>query len=115
MVKRKSGNTKRLENTTLGQRIRAGREWVGLTQAEAAVQLEVSSPAIVSNWENDQSVPEGRTLVIMPGVFGVDGHWLLTGEGEMVLSPPTEAERLVRAARELFGPPPKAPDPKRIR
>jgi transcriptional regulator with XRE-family HTH domain len=45
----------------------------------------------VSKWENDEALPEGQVMVALPGVLDIDGHWLLTGDGDMKRSDPSLA------------------------
>lgn len=41
-----------------------------------------TSPGTVHAWFARTKTPELRWLVRLPGVLGVDGHWLLTGRGD---------------------------------
>ena len=53
----------------------------GLTQAGLAHSLGVRE-ATVSSWFNSGAVPSGVLILRLPKLLEVDGHWLLTGEGE---------------------------------
>jgi transcriptional regulator with XRE-family HTH domain len=55
-----------------------------------------------SRWVNDEVLPKGTALVRLPGILNVDGHWLLTGEGEMVRPASGEAEWRVRRVRDAL-------------
>ena len=58
----------------------------GLDQSGLARALGVRD-ATVSDWFKKGSKPSGAVLMKMPDVLDVDGHWLLTGQGEMVRAP----------------------------
>ena len=51
-----------------------------IPQAEWARRLGVYSSTI-GDILNKQRLPNGEILLKMAGVFDVDGHWLITGEG----------------------------------
>ncbi len=51
----------------------------GLSQKDLAHALGVR-PATVSAWFQHGKLPGGATMLALPGVLRVDGHWLLTGE-----------------------------------
>ena len=61
---------------TLGQRIRALRKNEGLTQAELAKELGVSSSAI-GMYEQNRRVPDNETLLQICGIFGVTSDYML--------------------------------------
>lgn len=46
------------KNTELGRKIKAARVAKGLSQSELAEKCEVSSSAIISNWENGNNFPD---------------------------------------------------------
>lgn len=60
-------------------RLREGLEHRGISQTELARRLEVRV-ATVNEWLNRDTMPSGPTMLRLPGMLGVDGHWLLTGE-----------------------------------
>lgn len=38
----------------------------------------------VTAWVGNDYLPGGEQMTRLPGLLGCDGHWLLTGEGDMV-------------------------------
>lgn len=73
-------------------RIKQVRNEAGLSQAEFADKLSLSRNYI-SLIEIGQREPSERTLNDICRIFGVDGEWLKTGEGEMFV-PLTRSEEL---------------------
>ena len=63
---------------TIGQRIRARRVALKMTQRELSAATGYSH-AIVSQWENDLSKPKNTLLVAR--ALKTSMEWLLTGEG----------------------------------
>ena len=61
-------------------RLRRGLEKREMTQADLARALDVGE-ATVSEWFTRGRVPQGDVFLRLPGVLGVNGHWLLTGDG----------------------------------
>lgn len=61
-------------------RLREAMELRGLNQSGLADLLGVRI-ATVSNWFTRDRVPMGDVVIRMPDALGVNGHWLLTGEG----------------------------------
>lgn len=72
----------------LGDRIKQIRLHAGLTQTEFGQKM---TPAVttsaVSSWESTGGVKLENLMQII-GLFGIDGHWLLTGDGHMFRAPP---------------------------
>ena len=56
-----------------------------LSQSEVARRIGCRQ-SIVSDWLQKDRAPSGIYLTKLPAALDVDGHWLLTGEGEMDLS-----------------------------
>lgn len=73
---------------TLGDRITAGREAVGLSQGQLAERLGVKEKTIQA-WENDRVEPRANRAQMLAGLLGVSLIWLLTGEGDGVDEPGT--------------------------
>ena len=66
-----------------------------MTQTVLAQLLDVNLPT-VNRWLNRDVLPDGASLVKLPAILVVDGHWLLTGEGEMVRKPmPEETQAML--------------------
>lgn len=63
-------------------RIKAVRKESGLNQTEFAKRLWVSL-STVQKWETGVNRVPDNVAQLMAQRFGVDLHWLLTGEGEM--------------------------------
>ena len=85
----------------LGARIAALRKNAGLSQAELAVQLQISASAM-GMYEQGRREPSAQVLVEMARILGVSTDYLLTGiagvdQGEdfqrMLLSRITTADR----------------------
>lgn len=71
----------------------------GISQNELARALSVEGKrvytSVVNRWlprsgQEDWRpiLPSGEYMLRLPEILGVDGHWLLTGEGEMLSIPP---------------------------
>ncbi len=63
---------------TLGQRIVTLRTDKAISQGQLAQMLGVSRQA-VSKWENDQSSPDTRNLILMTEILDTDLEYLATG------------------------------------
>lgn len=75
----------------------------GWSQQALAGALDVTQ-ATVSGWFAKGSFP-GEVILRMPAALGVDGHWLLTGEGPMEAVDPGDrgyAEGVRRAADAML-------------
>lgn len=72
---------------TLGKRIKAARKRFGITQREIAKEFDIS-PAAVSSWERDETVPEFDKLGRLALVLKVPDSWLIKGTGD----PPQDDE-----------------------
>ena len=70
--------------------------------------------SVVGSWLKG-SMPGGEYMLRLPGALGVDGHWLLTGEGTMERRPTSEAEALVAHFRELLARPTPVTPPSRFK
>ena len=72
------------KHETIGGRLKAWREAVRLTQAEAATQLGMPLRTF-QNYEMDARAPGADAIEgFVRG--GINANWLLTGEGPMLLS-----------------------------
>jgi len=75
---------------TLGKRIQAARtrfKKPKMTQQHLADEFGIS-PAAVSAWERDETIPEFGNLCRLPAILKVPAEWLLTG-GE---APPLDGD-----------------------
>ena len=66
----------------IGERIKDVRTKAGESQKRFAEKLGISLRA-VQDYETGKNTPGGKVLQKICTLCGVDGHWLLTGEGEM--------------------------------
>ena len=78
-------------------RIRLVRDHLGMTQKEAAERVG-GSTSTWQQYESGKSVPGGLVLAALVEL-GIDGTWLLTGEGEML----PEESRKVGVDLDLLG------------
>ena len=58
---------------------------IGLTQEEFSKRIGVARSQ-VSSWKSGVHSPSGTALKMMESEFNLNTSWLLTGEGEMLLS-----------------------------
>ena len=67
------------KKTTLGQRIRAERERLGLTQRGLAIVIGVKSrsPMVISKWETDQAEPSVEKINRLCKLFEISADLLL--------------------------------------
>ena len=80
----------------------------GVVQADIARALGVDRSR-VSRWFNPDAVqgevPGPDYLPLLPDLLGVDGHWLLTGEGPMHRKDPAASrvalDRIERVLRDM--------------
>lgn len=64
------------------ERLRRAMDAAGMDQRTLARSLRVRE-ATVSDWFGKGILPRLDVMARVPGVLRVDGHWLLTGEGDM--------------------------------
>lgn len=89
---------------TQNERIRAVRKKVGLTIVEFGDRLGVSNSAI-SMIENGKNNASNQTITQICQTFGVNEHWLRTGEGEMMAPQDREKEIMAFIGDILKGEP----------
>ncbi|MEY8386177.1 helix-turn-helix transcriptional regulator [Oscillospiraceae bacterium 38-13] len=82
----------------MSNRIKAVREALKLSQREFGEKLGVSRD-VISNIEYGRVQPRELLLRHMCQLYGVNQGWLETGEGDMFLHSPREAEKLDEALR----------------
>ncbi len=75
----------------IGARFRAVRQYLGITQSEIADQLNMNR-ASISKIDTGESAPNVKILNYLGRTHKINLHWLLTGEGEMVLGKSKEIE-----------------------
>ncbi|MEF2676035.1 MAG: helix-turn-helix transcriptional regulator [Eubacteriales bacterium] len=66
-----------------GEKFKAARTAAGLTQEQAAEQLNVSRQTI-SNWENNRSYPDILNVLAMSDIYSVSLDQLLKGDQDLV-------------------------------
>jgi len=76
---------------TIGVRIKAIRG--SLSQKDFAIKIGAGQKSIHS-WEVGHAAPGARSLEAIHRVFGVDIHWLLTGEGETYINKDREENNI---------------------
>lgn len=81
-------------------RLKAVRKAVGLTQQEFADRLGIKRGA-VANYEIGRNAPIDAVISLICREFGVDEHWLRTGEGEMFAPVDPENQLMEWAGRVL--------------
>lgn len=74
---------------TFGDRLAAARHYAGLSQEEFSRRLGVKL-STARGWEDDLNEPRANKLQMMAGLLNVSVVWLLTGEGDGVVSAPDE-------------------------
>lgn len=66
--------------TTLADRIKAAREAKGMTRAELARRVKISSTAMTFLEEGHSKDLQGSNVFPMADALGVSARWLLTGK-----------------------------------
>ncbi|EMN1953037.1 helix-turn-helix domain-containing protein [Citrobacter koseri] len=74
---------------TIGERIRARRKELKLTQKSLAKALKLSDVSI-SQWERDDSEPTGKNLFALTKVLKCSPTWILFGDEDQTPEEPTE-------------------------
>ncbi|MBD0319486.1 MAG: helix-turn-helix domain-containing protein [Gemmatimonadetes bacterium] len=69
-----------MELSAFFERLRQVLDDRGMSQADLARELGVGV-ATVSEWFTRGRVPNGDVMLRLPLALGVNGHWLLTGDG----------------------------------
>jgi len=75
----------------LGSRIIEAREALGLSTAQLARRLGISTPTL-AKWENGAADPRTNRLVTLAGMLGVSPTWLLSGLGDGPAAQTADAE-----------------------
>lgn len=82
------------------ERLRSSIRAAGISDREFGARVD-ASPSSVSSWFTLGRLPDAETLMRIPGALGLNGHWLLTGEGpRYLIRVDEEAEALVQRGRE---------------
>jgi transcriptional regulator with XRE-family HTH domain len=56
---------------------------MGISKNELARRVGAAGPTVIE-WFTRGALPDGEKLARLPEALGVNGHWLLTGEGSML-------------------------------
>jgi repressor LexA len=72
--------------STIGERLREARENKTLDQATLAAKVGIVTRTL-QRWEKGEQVPDGLYITKVAKATSVQASWLLTGEGEMYLTP----------------------------
>ncbi len=89
--------------STLATRLGMARQRAGITQAALADLLGLGAGSRISDWESGRTAPTAATLVQLPRLLGVNGHWLLTGVGPMAIGGGNEEAQIEAAGKILSG------------
>lgn len=92
---------------TIGDRIRARRKAVGLTQQGLAEAFGINRVS-VTLWENNSTAPERDKIVPLAEILQCEPEWLLTGQGNA----PEEAETGITRRLRVVSANPKQKKPK---
>lgn len=68
------------ERTAIWDRIQSTLDGRGVTQAVVAKSLGIRDTT-VNSWYRGRSTPDSVTIGRLCAVFGLNGHWILTGQG----------------------------------
>lgn len=68
-----------MKKTSVGERIRARRKELRLTQKELSAKVGVSHVSI-SQWEKDETAPRGDNLMSLSRALGVSADFITSGE-----------------------------------
>lgn len=93
-----ANNEKDAQRADIAERLRQGREYVGLSQEEVALVLGVSRPA-VTNMELGQRKVEATEIVTLSKLYRRTVEYLLTGKDPITEAP----EQLAFLARAIKG------------
>jgi transcriptional regulator with XRE-family HTH domain len=89
--------------STLATRLGVARQRAGMTQGVLAKALGLGAGSRISDWEAGRTAPTAATMVQIPNVLGVSGHWLLTGSGPMAVGQGNDEARIEAASKILAG------------
>lgn len=88
----------------MNNRVKDLRQHIGATQAEFARRINLSRN-FIAQIEIGSKKPSERTIADIIRVYGVDEHWLRTGEGQMCRQPKNEADELASLFADIVGKP----------
>ena len=76
--------------SNVGERFKAIRECLGITQARMAQELRISS-CYISRIESGDSSPSSTLIYLFSLIYGVDEHWIATGKLPQASESPSKA------------------------
>ncbi len=88
-----------MDNGSIGQRVIRLREYFGIKKQGTLSEEIRMSQANVSRVEGNVQVPSNAFLHALKERFAANPHWIMTGEGEMFISP----EEFISNGIELLG------------
>jgi len=91
---------------TIGERLREWRSQNNIGQKQASSIFDVTY-SVYQKYESDSSVPGGDAIKAFVKA-GINANWLLTGEGEMMLTDAQKPSELPATSHEADDAPPEA-------
>ena len=88
-----------MDNESIGQRVIRLRKHFGIKKQGTLSEELRMSQANVSRVEGDVQIPSNAFLHALKERFAANPHWIMTGEGEMFISP----EEFISNGIELLG------------
>src|SRR5215831_2786951 len=86
---------------TIGERIRHARELREFDQRKLSAQVEVAVRTL-QRWEKGIQIPDSQALLRLAKFTSVRPEWLLTGEGEIYPSLPTNSKIIPLYKQQAF-------------
>lgn len=86
----------------LGRRMRLAIQASEMMQREVAERSGVHESAL-SRYVNGKQIPMADYLTAFVTVTSCDGHWLLTGEGDVRYTSRSDAAKILKEARRVLG------------
>lgn len=86
----------------LGRRMRLAIQASRMIQRDVAAKTGVHESGL-SRYVNGKQIPMADYLTAFVNVTGCDGHWLLTGQGEVRYTSRGEAAKILKEARRVLG------------
>jgi transcriptional regulator with XRE-family HTH domain len=97
-----SPRRKALSAKSFLERVDAAMKRQGMNKGGLAKALGIERAGTVSQWWTKSRLPDSAVILRLPEILEVDGHWLLTGEGDMVRAAPTDAQTFVEDVEALL-------------
>lgn len=68
---------------SLGKRLKALRNILGLSQTQMASKLGIAQYQTISTWEKEKKIPSAENMEKINNAFNINLTWLITGKGGM--------------------------------